>query len=48
MTHHRGATVIALAAGFGGVLFVGFFTGFANTWPLIVFVLGGAFLLSRG
>jgi hypothetical protein len=47
MTHPQGATVIALAAGFAGVLFVGFFTGFANTWPIIVFALGGAFLLAR-
>ena len=48
MTHSRGATAIALAAGFGAVLFVGFFTGFANTWPIIVLTLGGAFLLQRG
>jgi hypothetical protein len=48
MTHSRGTTAIALAAGFGTVLFVGFFTGWANTWPVIAFVLGGAFLLQRG
>lgn len=47
MTHGQIATAIALAAGFLGVLMVGFFTGFANTWPVIVFVLGGVFLLGR-
>jgi len=47
MTHGQIATTLALAAGFLGVLAVGFFTGFANTWPVIVFVLGGAFLLGR-
>ena len=47
MTHGRIATTLALAAGFIGVLAVGFFTGFANTWPVIVFVLGGTFLLGR-
>ena len=39
------ATVIALAMGLLAVLAVGFFTGFANTWPVIVYTLGGAFLL---
>lgn len=47
MTHRQIATAVALAAGFLGVLMVGFFTGFANTWPIIAFVLGGVFLLSR-
>jgi len=32
----------------GAVLFVGFFTGWANTWPVIAFVLGGTFLVQRG
>jgi hypothetical protein len=47
MTSGQTATVLALAAGFLGVLAVGFFTGFANTWPIIVFVLGGTFLINR-
>lgn len=47
MTHGRIATAVALAAGFLGVLMVGFFTGFGNTWPVVVFVLAGAFLLNR-
>lgn len=48
MTHRHVATAIALGAGFLGVLGVGFFTGFANTWPIVLFVLAGAFLLNRG
>ena len=48
MTQGQIATAVALAAGFLGVLMVGFFTGFANTWPVIAFVLAGAFLLNRG
>jgi len=47
MTQGQAVTAIALAAGFMGVLVVGFFTGFANTWPIIAFVLAGAFLLNR-
>jgi hypothetical protein len=47
MTHRQITTTLALAAGFLGVLAVGFFTGFANTWPVIVFALGGTFLLGR-
>jgi len=38
-------TAVALAAGLLAVLAVGFFAGFANTWPIIVYTLGGAFLL---
>jgi|GEM_PF-1878477 len=44
MTHGHLATAILLAAGLLGVLAVGFFTGFANTWPIIVYVLTGASL----
>jgi hypothetical protein len=47
MTHASVTTTLALATGFLGVLAVGFFTGFANTWPVIAYVLGGAFLLGR-
>lgn len=47
MTQPQIATALALATGLLGVLMVGFFTGFANTWPVIVFVLAGAFLLGR-
>lgn len=48
MTHGRIATVLTIAAGFLGILAAGFFAGFANTWPILVFVLGGAFLIERG
>lgn len=48
MTPSQTATALTLAAGLLAVLMVGFFTGFANTWPVIVFILGGAFLLGRG
>ncbi len=47
MTNGQIATALALGAGLLAVLAVGFFTGFANTWPVIVFVLVGAFLLNR-
>lgn len=47
MTHAQVATTLALGAGLLAILAVGFFTGFANTWPIIVFVLVGAFLLNR-
>jgi uncharacterized membrane protein len=47
-THVQYATVLTLAAGFFGVLAAGFFMGFANTWPIVVFVLAGAALLNRG
>ena len=46
MTHGQIATAVALAGGLLGILMVGFFTGFANTWPVVVFVLAGAFLLN--
>jgi hypothetical protein len=45
MTPVQIATVLLLAAGFMGVLAVGFFIAFADTWPIVVFVLAGAFLL---
>jgi len=44
MTYAHVATAILLAAGFLAVLAVGFFTGFANTWPIVVYVLTGASL----
>lgn len=44
MTYEHLATAILLAAGLLSVLAVGFFTGFANTWPIIVYVLTGASL----
>lgn len=47
MTQGQIATVLTLGAGLLAVLMVGFFTGFVNTWPVIVFVLAGAFLLNR-
>lgn len=47
MTHGQVATTLALAAGLISIHGVGFFTGFANTWPIIVFVLVGAYLLDR-
>jgi hypothetical protein len=39
------ATVLLIAAGLLAVLAAGFFTGFGNTWPIVVFVLAGGFLL---
>lgn len=51
MTPLQILTAVLLGAGLLGVLAVGFFTGFANTWPIVAFVLAGAFvlvLLDRG
>jgi hypothetical protein len=47
MTQPTAATTLTLAAGFLAVLAVGFFTGFANTWPVVAVVLVGTYLLGR-
>lgn len=45
MTPLQILTAVLLGAGFLAVLAVGFFTGFANTWPIVAFVVAGACLL---
>ena len=47
MTHGLTVVSIALAASLMAVLMVGFFAGWVNTWPVVVLVLGGAYLLGR-